>query len=340
MGVSIGRASTLLVWLLPFLLPLSRISLASPTLPSSTLCRRHKFEDAILVQENQCPYDDGNLAQEENLMTSRVAEVNGTTFERAVRILQTRESMYVAVLVYAKWCPFSEALRPVFDSLSSAFPSVYHFAVEEAALQTSAFSHYYIHSFPALFLHNKTEKVRYHGARTFEGVSQFYKDFTGLRPLKQCNRDMDRRRASKKGEPELSAKFLERGFNGDVYLMLSTIFLISRVLFYLLPRLLIIVKQCWAPKGISWQAHRSLLQRVVFCRFEQERPTNGSSKSSKGKSPKKDLTQETGKVLLSVPGWSSSPLAAVTLAEGSSSRTGNMEDACDNGHTFGTHLWG
>jgi thiol-disulfide isomerase/thioredoxin len=43
--------------------------------------------------------------------------------------------MFAAVLVYAKWCPFSRELRPVFEALSSAFPSIYHFSVEESALQ-------------------------------------------------------------------------------------------------------------------------------------------------------------------------------------------------------------
>lgn len=44
----------------------------------------------------------------------------------------------------------------------------------------SALSQHGVHSFPVLFLHNKTVKVRYHGPRTVEAISEFYKAFTGL----------------------------------------------------------------------------------------------------------------------------------------------------------------
>lgn len=320
MGVSIRWASTRLVLLL-FWVVFCKNSLALSSPSSSTICWRHKLEDAVLVQGNQCPDSDGNPAHKENLMaSSRVTEVNGTTLESALQKLKTQDNMYVAVLVHARWCPFSRSLRPMFDSLSSAFPSICHLVVEEAALQSSAFSQSEVHSFPALFLHNKTARVRYHGFRTVDGIGQFYEDFTGLGPLKQSNRGTDGRASpSKKREPELSATPLERVLHDDVYLMLATIFLVLRVLCFLLPGLLSIVKHHLA-RHTSWQVHRGYLRRIILRGFEQEWHRNGASRQVKGKNLKKDLTQETGKVLLSVPRWPSSPLAAVTLAEGSSSK--------------------
>eukprot|EP00250_Pteridium_aquilinum_P034534 c7718_g1_i1 orf=301-1305(+) len=325
----LARLFFLLLWV-PFCQSLH------PPSPSS-LCRRPRLEESIFVQENQCPLDELHT----ELFTRRgVLEVNGSALERSLRLLNTRDSMYAAVLVYARWCPFSRALLPVFYSLASTFPFVYHFAVEETALQPSAFSYYGVHSFPVLILHNKTAKVRYQGSRTYEAIAEFYKEVSGFQPVTYHYEIADRGKSSKRGELELSARLSENGkMHDDLYLTFSFIFLFLRVLFYLLPRFLKAVKQYWVQKNLSWQGHRSLLRRVVFGNFEQKRASNAASKSYKGKSPKMDFTQETGKALLSVPGWPSSSLAAVSLAEGSSSKTGAKEDVHDNGHVFKNYLW-
>lgn len=336
MEASTLRAPTLLVFLL-LLLPLCHSSLS---LAPSTLCRRPRLEDSIVVDEDQCRLDHGDEFHTVVFATRGVLEVNGTDLERSLQLLNTRESMYAAVLVYARWCPFSRAVVPVFDSLASTFPSIYHFAVEEAALQPSAYSYYGVHSFPVLFFHNKTAKVRYQGSRTYEAITRFYREFSGFQPVVHRHETADGPKFSTRGELGLSARVLEkRKLQDELYLILSFIFLVSRVLFYLLPRAMNVVKQHWAEKFLFWKAHRSMLRRVVG-NFEQKRDTNTTSKSIKGKSPKTDFTQETGKVLLSVPGWPSSSLAPVSLAEGSSSKTGAKEDVRDNGHVFKNYLWG
>lgn len=148
---------------------------------------------------------------------------------------------------------------------------------------------------------------------------------TGLQPLRHNHRVLNEGGMGS-SEDRLTSKFGEKGgLHEDIYLRLSILFLALRAFFYLLPKLFSVLKDCWNRGGVSRGFHKSLLQRVVLRRFEQEKTSSGSNRRSKGKSPRKEL-QETGKALLSVPGWSSSPLAAVALAEGSSSRAVTKED--------------
>lgn len=39
---------------------------------------------------------------------------------------------YTSILFYASWCPFSRAVRPKFDVLSSMFPHIKHLIVEQS----------------------------------------------------------------------------------------------------------------------------------------------------------------------------------------------------------------
>jgi hypothetical protein len=43
----------------------------------------------------------------------------------------------------------------------------------------SVLSQYGVHSFPVIFVHNKTSRVRYHGSRTLEDFVYFYQNYTG-----------------------------------------------------------------------------------------------------------------------------------------------------------------
>ena len=44
-------------------------------------------------------------------------------------------SRHVAVLYYAKWCPFSKQLRPLYDSLAALNPATLHMAIEDARMR-------------------------------------------------------------------------------------------------------------------------------------------------------------------------------------------------------------
>jgi hypothetical protein len=43
----------------------------------------------------------------------------------------------------------------------------------------SVLSQYGVHSFPILFMHNRTARVRYYGPRNLEYLKRFYQNYTG-----------------------------------------------------------------------------------------------------------------------------------------------------------------
>jgi hypothetical protein len=46
-------------------------------------------------------------------------------------------------------------------------------------LVCSVLSYYGVHSFPIVFMHNRTSRVRYYGSRTLEAFTYFYQNYTG-----------------------------------------------------------------------------------------------------------------------------------------------------------------
>jgi thiol-disulfide isomerase/thioredoxin len=46
--------------------------------------------------------------------------------------LRRRGTSY-SILFYAAWCPFSNKFRPIFEALSTMYPQIQHFAVEESS---------------------------------------------------------------------------------------------------------------------------------------------------------------------------------------------------------------
>lgn len=59
-------------------------------------------------------------------------QVDGETLDRLIMSLNYDGNGYMSVLFYASWCPFSRAVRPKFDMLSSMFPQIQHLAVEHS----------------------------------------------------------------------------------------------------------------------------------------------------------------------------------------------------------------
>lgn len=57
------------------------------------------------------------------------------SLQRALNIVHMNSHEYVAVLFYASWCPFSRTFRSSFSILSSLYPSIPHFAIEESAVR-------------------------------------------------------------------------------------------------------------------------------------------------------------------------------------------------------------
>ncbi|XP_074576764.1 5'-adenylylsulfate reductase-like 5 [Curcuma longa] len=116
-----------------------------------------------------------------SIVLSPPVEVSGEMLEKELGY--GMKSAYFSVLFYASWCPFSHSCRPTFDALSSMFPQIKHFLVEESSVMPSVFSRYGIHSFPALMLINGTTRLRYQGSNDLTSLVYFYKRTTGLDPV-------------------------------------------------------------------------------------------------------------------------------------------------------------
>jgi thiol-disulfide isomerase/thioredoxin len=192
------------------------------------------------------------LASDAPILLPRVAELNETSLEKALDLVHSSNGTYIAVLYYATWCPFSRELRPIYNVLSSLFPSIHHVAVEESSVRPSVLSQYGVHSFPIIFVHNRTSRVRYHGSRTLEDFIYFYQNYTGLKSVSggQSVKRPDCGFAKLVFNVSKSAKEVcpypwaispQKWLQDDTYLTLALLFLLIRVLCFLLP----IVASAW-----------------------------------------------------------------------------------------------
>ncbi|KAL5684154.1 hypothetical protein ACJX0J_010539, partial [Zea mays] len=107
--------------------------------------------------------------------------VRGETVDTELN-LRRRGASY-SILFYAAWCPFSSKLRPIFGTLSTMYPQIHHFTVEESSATPSLFSRYGVRGFPAILLVNETTMVRYRGSKDLNSLVDFYKETTGLDPI-------------------------------------------------------------------------------------------------------------------------------------------------------------
>ncbi|ESQ49701.1 hypothetical protein EUTSA_v10021238mg [Eutrema salsugineum] len=140
-------------------------------LASSPVCN-HEFQLFRFDIEAKCPL---------SLYPSPPTEVDGDSLDRLMAL--NHGNAYLSVLFYASWCPFSRALRPKFDLLSSMFPQIQHLAVEHSQALPSVFSRYGIHSLPSILMINQTLKARYHGRKDLTSLIEFYEESTGLQPV-------------------------------------------------------------------------------------------------------------------------------------------------------------
>ncbi|KAK4783728.1 hypothetical protein SAY86_018096 [Trapa natans] len=161
-------------------------------------------------------------------------QVDGEFLDRFFSSKQ--HTAYTSVLFYAACCPFSHRLALKYNVLSSMFPQIVHLAVEQSSTTPSIFSRYGIHSVPSILWVNETSSIRYHGEKDLVSLVEFYKRVTGLEPVHDMEEDvlMRQDRSSQKG-------MLKR----EPFLMLSILFLCSRVLMMGLPRTLSWLKSFW-----------------------------------------------------------------------------------------------
>ncbi|KAH9321024.1 hypothetical protein KI387_015663 [Taxus chinensis] len=264
----------------------------------------------------------------------RVAELDEVSLERALNFLQKSGSNYMAVLFYASWCPFSKLCQPVFSALSSMFPTIHHVAIEESAIRPSLLSRYGVHSFPSLFLQNHTSRVRYNGSRKLESIAAFYKNITGIEPVSPNpltpvdgsnlrGLDLVKDIENEKHCPYSWAKSPEKLLQEDTYLTLAILFLVSRILYFLFPKVLLWLKQIWKrhvfPANVARMREYTptYMERILYI-FNTNR-IKSSLKFCK--------TGNFQGGAMNARAWASKSLASVSLGEGSSSKTGSIGEA-------------
>lgn len=290
---------------------------------------RDTFSDKCMASDSDSP-PRGALG----FLPDRVRDLDAVSLEAALDILQKSSNAYIAVLFYASWCPFSKQCRPVFNVLSSMFPTIHHVAVEESASKPSVLSRYGVHSFPALFLQNQTSRVRYHGSRKLDSILHFYENITGIKSISpdftaQASSsslrglDMVKDVESAVQCPYSWAKSPEKLLQQDTYLILAILFLVLRMLQFLFPKLLIWMKRVWKrhvwpENGVALRENHPTFIEQILSIFNVNR-----IKSSL-KCCKRRNFQEGA---MNAKAWASKSLASVSLGEGSSSKVGSVTEA-------------
>ncbi|XP_028771852.1 5'-adenylylsulfate reductase-like 4 [Neltuma alba] len=250
-----------------------------------------------------------------------VTEGDEISLQKALNIVHKNNHDYVAVLFYASWCPFSRIFRPSFSIMSSLFPSIPHFAIEESNIRPSILSKYGVHGFPTLFILNSTMRVRYHGSRTLISLLGFYSDVTGIRTFSHDQPSLEKIGSlsvhEKHGytEPESCpfswARSPENLVRQETYLALAATFVLLRLLYFIFPTLLACVQCIW----------RSVIQNIRLGNL-LEHPLVYLKRIMQSISclrvPCKRSNLQEGALNAKV--WASKSLATVSIGEGSTSR--------------------
>ncbi|KAG5250980.1 thioredoxin-related family protein [Salix suchowensis] len=181
-----------------------------------------------------------------------VTEGDEISLQKALNLVQKNSHEYVALLFYASWCPFSSTFRPSFSILSSFYPVIPHFAIEESSIRPSILSKYGVHGFPTLVLLNSTIRVRYHGSRALGSLVAFYSDVTGIKNAFLDEGSIGRASHHEKHDtpgqescPFSWARSPENLLREETYLALATTFVILRLSYLTLPAMLAFAQFIW-----------------------------------------------------------------------------------------------
>ncbi|KAK4489946.1 hypothetical protein RD792_000598 [Penstemon davidsonii] len=285
------------------------------------VCQLNSVKDFIFASSSDvCSVKGG--AQVQN--TTGVIEGDEAALQKALHMVHKNEHDYVALLFYSSWCPFSGSFRPSFSVLSSIFPSIPHFAIEESAVRPSILSKYGVHGFPTLILLNSTMRMRYQGSRTMDSLISFYGDETGIETSEADGVYLDKIGCSgydknDKINPETCpfpwARSPENLFQQETYLALATIFVLLRFLFFTFPTLRRYAQLAWRRYMINvslsslWEHLIVHLNRVKQLFNSLKEPCKNSNLQEGAKNAK---------------AWASKSLATVSFGDSSSSHDPSM----------------
>ncbi|KAE8056911.1 hypothetical protein FH972_013643 [Carpinus fangiana] len=282
----------------------------------STVCPTESLADSILgfrFRDWSCPLDGGS----EFLGLVAVTEGDEVSLQRALNMVHTKSHEYVAVLFYASWCPFSRIFRPRFSILSSLYPSIPHFAIEESTIRPSILSKYGVHGFPTLFLLNSTMRVRYQGSRTLGSLVSFYSDETGIKIASLDQLAVDKVGCTSNHEkndnteqescPFSWARSPEKLLRQETYLALATAFVLLRLLYFVFPTLLLRAQRHIrnVRLGSLWEHPLTYLRRAIQLFNSLKEPCKRSN------------LQEGA---MNARAWASKSLATVSIGDAGTSR--------------------
>ncbi|XVF39526.1 hypothetical protein PTKIN_Ptkin01aG0041500 [Pterospermum kingtungense] len=249
-----------------------------------------------------------------------VTEGDEVSLQKALNMVHKNRHEYVAVLFYASWCLFSKSFRPRFSILSSSYPSIPHFAIEESAVRPSILSKYGVHGFPTLFLLNSTMRVRYLGNRSFESLSAFYGDVTGIKKkpldgsLLDGIGDLSNHEKHNSTEPENCpfswARSPENLLQQETCLALATTFVLFRLIYLLYPTLLAFAQFTWrqlirnVKLGALLEHPLAYLKRAIQLFNSLKEPCKGSNLQG----------------AMNARAWASKSLATVSIGDANTSR--------------------
>ncbi|KAL3634000.1 5'-adenylylsulfate reductase-like 4 [Castilleja foliolosa] len=290
---------------LTLILLLGRLICADPVriqLPPA-VCPLNSVKDIIFASQN----DVCSFCGTEFSYTTGVIEGDEVSLQKAFDIIHKNEHNYVALLFHSSWCPFSVSFRPSFSILSSIFPSIPHFAIEESAVRPSILSKYGVHGFPTLILLNSTMRMRYQGSRNLDSLISFYDEFTDIK-ISADKASIDKIGCSlydKKHEhnpetcPFPGARSPENLFQQETYLTLATLFVILRLLLF--PTLRRWARLAWRRYTMNVSVNSQVMQLFIFLKD----PCKKSNLQERAKNAK---------------AWASKSLATVSFGDASSSR--------------------
>ncbi|CAN6322238.1 unnamed protein product [Urochloa humidicola] len=193
---------------------------AAAASPGEGTCARRDSPPFLDAVGSRCPFV--------RIEPSPPLEVSGEAVDTELN-LRRRGASY-SILFYAAWCPFSTKFRPIFEALSTMYPQIHHFAVEES----SATPRYGVRGFPAVLLVNETTMVRYRGSKDLSSLVDFYKETTGLDPIAYLDIVQQESTGSLRSIM-LWDRSLREMANDEPFLLLAVLFIILKVAAYFIP---------------------------------------------------------------------------------------------------------
>eukprot|EP01116_Phalansterium_solitarium_P002131 TRINITY_DN11987_c0_g1_i1.p1 TRINITY_DN11987_c0_g1~~TRINITY_DN11987_c0_g1_i1.p1 ORF type:complete len:249 (-),score=31.84 TRINITY_DN11987_c0_g1_i1:146-865(-) len=144
-------------------------------------------EAHAIIGAFEVPSDNESSSNESSAVSNftwpyPIGDVVEVTTDELLKILSSDENRTHLVQFYAKWCPFSMELRPVYDAVAKAFPGLGVMAVD-GAKYSNLNSRYSVHGFPRIFAINSHNYTRYLGNRTYDSLVDFVRQQTRIEPL-------------------------------------------------------------------------------------------------------------------------------------------------------------